>query len=92
MYEVTKKHWKKNIFNHEQLGFTLIKDKMREDHLRWYRYMLKRPPNAVVKKDEIINVNGTRKDRGRPKKTLIETINKYLSTLNVTKHMIFYTS
>lgn len=34
--------------------------------------MLRRPPDATVRRDEIININDTRRDRGRLKKTLIE--------------------
>ena len=52
--------------------------------------MLRRPPNAVVRRDETINVSGTRRGRRRHKKNLIEIINKNLSILNLTKHMIFY--
>ena len=45
--------------------------------------------DAIVKRSKINNIIGTRRDRGRPKKTLIEIINKNLSILNLTKHMIF---
>ena len=54
--------------------------------------MLKRSLHTIIRRGEIINVNDTKKDRGRPKETLIETINKDLSTLNLTKHMTFYRS
>ena len=46
--------------------------------------------DVIVRRDEMINVSGTKRRRGRPKNTLIETINKALSTLNLTKHMIFF--
>ena len=44
---------------------------MRENHLRYYGHMFRRLSNAVVREDEMINVSGSRRDRGRPKKTLI---------------------
>ena len=65
---------------------------MRENCLRLYEYVFRRPPDVVVRRDEMINVSDTRKDKGIPKKTLIRTINKYLSILNLTKHMTFYIS
>ena len=62
---------------------------MRENHLRWYKHMLTRYLDAVIKRGEIINVSGMRRNRGRLKKTLMKTINKDLSILNVTQYMIF---
>lgn len=54
--------------------------------------MLRRSMNAVVKIREMINVSSNRKDKGKPKKTLIETITKDLNTLSLTKHVTFYKS
>lgn len=45
--------------------------------------------DIVVRRSAMINVSCKRRDRGRPKKTLIGTINKDLNTLNLSKHMIF---
>ena len=44
----------------------------------------------LVRRGELINVSGTRKGIGRSIKALIETINKNLSTLNLTRHMTLY--
>ena len=35
---------------------------MRENHLRWYRHVFKRPLDVVVKRDEMINISDTRRD------------------------------
>ena len=63
---------------------------MRENCSRWYELVLRRLPDAVFKRGEMININGTMRGSERPKKTLIETIGKDLNTLYLTKHMSFY--
>lgn len=54
----------------------MIDDKMRENRLRWYEYVLMRPPDVVVRRCEMTNIGGTRRGRERHKKALIKTINK----------------
>ena len=54
--------------------------------------MVRRPPDAIVGKGEMINVSGARRNRGRPKNTLIAIVNKDLIILNLIKHIIFYIS
>ena len=92
IYGVTRKDYKKNIFIHEELGIVSIENKMRENCLKWYEHVLMRHSDVIVRKDKIINISGMRSGRGRSKKTLIETISKYLRTLNLTKHMTFFRS
>ena len=92
MCKVTRKDRKRNTFIREQLGIISIENKMRKNRLRQYEHMLRKPPDAVVRISEMINISDTKKDRRRPKKILIETINKDISTLNLTKHMTFYKS
>lgn len=55
-------------------------------------HVLRRFPIAVVRRREIINVSDTMRDQGRPENTLIETINKDLNTLNLTKYITLYKS
>ena len=55
-------------------------------------HVFRRLSDAIVRRGEIINVSDTRRGRRRPKETLIETINKVLGTLNLTKHITFYRS
>lgn len=58
---------KKNIYIYEQLDITLIKDKIKDNHIRWYENVLRRPTIVVVWRNEIITISGTRKGRGRYK-------------------------
>ena len=92
MCGVTRKDRKRYIFIHRQPDIASIDNTMKENRLRWHGQMLRRLLDAVVKRDEMNNINDMRRGRGKPKKTLIKTINKYLSTLNLTKHMAFYKS
>lgn len=39
---------KKNIYIYEQLDITLIKDKIKDNHIRWYENVLRRPTIVVV--------------------------------------------
>ena len=65
---------------------------MRENHLTWYEHVLRKPSDVVVRRYEIINVSSMRRGIGIPNKALMETINKYLSILNLTKHITSYRS
>lgn len=88
MCRVTKKV-RKNIFICEQLGITSIEDEMREKRLKWYEYMVRRPMVVIIRRSKMININDMRKNKGRLKITLIETINKELNSLNLTKQITF---
>lgn len=52
----------------------LVTDKLRENQLRWYGRILKRPIEAPVRNVEAIQVEGYRKGGDRFKKCLIETL------------------
>ena len=53
---------------------TPIDEKMRKSCLRWLGHVQKREINAPVRKSELIQVEGTKKCKGRPKITLIEVV------------------
>ena len=65
MCGVNRKDRKRNIVTHKHLGIALIEDKTRENRLKWYEHMLMGYPDAIVKRGEMINVNNTRRGRGR---------------------------
>ena len=50
--------------------------------------MLRKPTSTLVRKGEMITNSGMRKCSRRPKKTLIETINKDLNTLNLIRNFM----
>ena len=62
------------IWNEEirlKIGVAPINEKMRESHLRWFGYMQRRVTNAPIRTSEFIQVEETKKGRGRPKITLV---------------------
>ena len=50
----------------------------------WFGHVQRRATNALVKESELIQVEGTKKSRGRPKRTL-EVVKKDTSIKEVTK-------
>lgn len=47
--------------------------------------MKKNHLNAIMRRIELISINGTRRDRGRPKNILLKIIYKHFNTLNLIK-------
>ena len=60
------------------IGVAPIYEQMRESRLRWFGYVQRRASIASVRKIELIQVEGTKKDRWRTKITLVEGIKKDL--------------
>ena len=60
---------------------------MRESHLRWFGHVQRRVINAPVRKSELIQVEGMKKGRGRPKIILVQVIKKDMTIKEVTKSM-----
>ena len=46
---------------HLKIAATLIDDKMRESHLKWFDHIQRRAINAIVRKSELIKVEGKKK-------------------------------
>lgn len=57
---------------------TFIIEKMVENRLRWFRYVEKKPADFVVRKVDQMERRQTIRERGRPRKTIRETIKKDL--------------
>ncbi|KAM2069715.1 hypothetical protein FF1_001213 [Malus domestica] len=68
-----------------KVGVAEIEGKMRENRLRWFGHVQRRPTDAPV--DHGTEVQG-RRGRGRPRKTLEETLRKDLEYLDLTEDMI----
>lgn len=65
---------------------------MRENYLRWYEYVVRRPANTItcMRRGKIIT--NMRRGGGRHKETLIKTICKDLNIFNLTKDVTLYGS
>lgn len=55
---------------------------MRENRLTWLGHIHRRPIVAIVKRIDCLKVIGTSSERGRPKKTWLETVNNDLKAFN----------
>jgi hypothetical protein len=65
-----------------------IDEKIGESCLRFFDHVQRRAINAQVRKSELIQVEGMKKGRGRPKIALIELVKKDMSIMKITKGMI----
>ena len=63
-----------------------IDEKMRENRLKWFSHVQMRVINALLRKNEFIQVERIKKGRGRLKITLVETVKKDLSMKEATEN------
>ena len=85
----TRKDRVRNDHIREMVGVAPIEDKLRENRLRWFGHLYRRPREAVVRRGDAITVNGTAIGRGRPKLTWDSLIKRDLKFLNLTSDMAF---
>ena len=57
-----------------KIGVAFIEEKMRENRLRWFGHVRRRPTDAPVRRVERINLGQVKRAHGRPKKTWMEVI------------------
>ncbi|KAM1382382.1 hypothetical protein ACFX2F_034856 [Malus domestica] len=80
MYGHTRKDKIGNEVIRGKVGVAKIEGNMRENWFRWFGHVQRRPTDSPVRKcDYGTEVQG-RRGRGRPRKTLEETLRKDLST------------
>ncbi|KAM2784937.1 hypothetical protein PS2_006010 [Malus domestica] len=84
-------HTRKDKIRNEDIrgkvGVAEIEGKMRENRLRWFGHVQRRHTDAPIRRcDYGTEVQG-RRGRGRPRKTLEETLRKDLEYLDLTKDM-----
>ncbi|KAM2360015.1 hypothetical protein ACFXTH_002458 [Malus domestica] len=84
-------HTRKDKIRNEDIqgkvGVAEIEGNMRENRLRWFGHVQRRPTDAPIKRcDYGTEVQG-RRGRGRPRKTLEETLRKDLEYLDLTEDM-----
>ena len=69
----------------ETVGVIPIHDKLRENRLKWFGHIYRRPPDVVVKNSDMIVLDSRARGRGRPKLTLDAVIRKDLGLLNLSE-------
>ena len=70
------------------VGVAPIEDKMRENRLRWFGHIGRRPMDAPIKRVEKIDIKQGKKLRGRPKITWMEVVKKDMKLLELEEKMM----
>lgn len=70
----TRKDRVRNEVIRAKVGAASIEEKLRENRLRWFGHVKRRPVGASVRRIEGWDMDGRVRGRGRPKKTWIEAI------------------
>ncbi|KAL4197606.1 hypothetical protein AMTRI_Chr04g189130 [Amborella trichopoda] len=73
----------------ENLGVAPIGDKVRESRLTWAGHMWCRPSTALVRRCELVQMEGLKRARGTPKKTRLEVVRKDMRINGPTEGMAF---
>nr|GEV20937.1 hypothetical protein [Tanacetum cinerariifolium] len=71
-----------------ELDVDYIIDKMREERLRWFRHVRRRPQSALVRRVEAMLVEGSRR-RGRPKHRWEDRLKQDMKELLLSEDMTF---
>ena len=80
------KTWMDKVRNEDicsLVGVAPIEDKMRENRLQWFGHIGRRPIDAPVRRVKKINIEQGKNFRGRPKKTWMEVVKKYIKLLEL---------
>ncbi|XP_071713050.1 uncharacterized protein [Rutidosis leptorrhynchoides] len=70
----------------ENLGVRSITDKLREERLRWYGHVMRRPHSAPVRRVEALTVDGVRR-KGRPTRRWMDRLKLDMRELLLTEDM-----
>ena len=74
MYGKTRKDKIRNEGFRENLEVAIIRDKIRENQLRWFGHVQRRTATALVRKSLAMKVDGPSRRRDRPKRIWIEVV------------------
>lgn len=83
----TRKDRIRNECIRETVGVTQIEDKLRENRLRWFGHVQRRPVDAPVRKSDRIVVPGDGRGRGRPKLTWESVVKHDMNIFNLSEHI-----
>ena len=70
------------------VGVALIEEKMRENRLRWFGHVERRPIDAPVRRVEKIDIEQSKKLRGRPKMNWMKVVKKYMKLLELEERIV----
>ena len=67
----------------EMVGVAPIEDKMRENRLRWFGHIQRKPLDAPIRKSDLLTIHSNAIGKGRPKLTWTEIIKKDITICNL---------
>ena len=83
----TKKDKIRNKVIHNKVKVVSIEEKMRKTRLRWFGHVRRRLRDAPVKRVDEMEQLVQKRNRGRPKKTLTETLKFDMKCLRLNEDM-----
>ena len=81
----TRKDKIKNEQIREMIKVAPIEDKLRENRLRWFGHVKRRPMDAPVRKSDLVSIDGNTRGRGRAKLTWWDIIKKNMMSCGLTE-------
>jgi len=73
----------------ERVEVAPIVEKLVENKLRWFEHVERRPVDVVVRRVDQMEENHVKRGRGRPKKTIRETIRKDLEVNELDSNLVY---
>ena len=71
-----------------KIGIASIEEKMRENRLRWFGDVRRRPTDASVRRVERIKLGQVKRTQGRTKKTWMEVIRQAIETQGLSEGIL----
>ena len=71
------------------MGGTLIVEMLVENQLRWFGHVERRPVDVVLRRVDQIEESQVKRGRGRPRKTIRETIRKDLEVNELDPNLVY---
>jgi len=71
------------------VGVAPIVEKSVENRLRWFGHVKRRPVDAVVRRIDQMEKSHVKRGKGRPKKTIRETIRKDLEVNELDSNLVY---
>ena len=73
-----------------KIGVAIIKEKMRENRLRWFDHVRRKRIDAPVWLVELINLWQVKRAKGRPKKIWMEVIRQDIEVKGLNEDILLY--
>jgi len=72
-----------------RVGVAPIVEKLVENRLKWFGHVERRPVDSVIRRVDQMEESQVKRGRGRPRKTISETIRKDLEVNELDPNMVY---